>query len=124
MTRTTQYLTTLSMVFACIVVGACAAARTYSVPAMYMMMECEHDGRIVVSHWDCPTDSTRVMAADVESVELTVTTRSGRSYRKTLGRGVDAVFLSREAVEQFLIPHYERTRPSAVDSIRRAIRHW
>jgi hypothetical protein len=75
------------------------------------------------SEWICPDTSARLSggsadvarrlaatSADVDSVVLTVYSRRGRTQRFTAPPRTDAIFLSRSAVDNFLLRYYEVTR--------------
>ena len=67
---------------------------------------CWHVG---VSDWVCP-DSLAVRSADyVTSLSLTIETRDGKKRTVKLPAGVDAMFLTKDATERFLLPYYWAT---------------
>jgi hypothetical protein len=63
------------------------------------------------SDWDCPSDTTRFMFVPprVASASMTVRSTAGQTHTLPLPWGTDAVFLTRPAVETFLLDYYNRT---------------
>lgn len=68
---------------------------------------CWHVG---VSDWTCPDSTMSTGRADyVTSVSVTVETRDGKRSTVKLPAGVDAIFLTRESTEKFLLSYYWAT---------------
>jgi hypothetical protein len=68
---------------------------------------CWHVG---VSDWDCPDSMMVVGSADyITSVSVTVETRGGKRATMKLPAGVDAIFLTRQSTEKFLLSYYWAT---------------
>jgi hypothetical protein len=62
-----------------------------------------------VSEYRCPDSSAARMVfnqEDIAGISLTVTTRAGQRRTFTLPGGVDAVMLTKEATEKFLLSYY------------------
>jgi hypothetical protein len=79
---------------------------------------CWHVG---VSDWDCP-DSTMVRGPDyITSVSMTVETRDGKRFTKKLPAGVDAVFLTKQSTEKFLLSYYWATNREKAEALTRRL---
>ena len=84
---------------------------------------CYHTG---VSDWVCPDSSARNTSAafmryeDITRVEVIVTTRAGRRS-VIFPAGVDAVFLTREATEKFLLSYYWAVNKDKALGLTRAL---
>ena len=83
-----------------------SAAQTGSQVAL-LNGPCWHVG---VSDWVCPDSTMTAGRSDnVTSVSLTVETRDGKRSTVRLPAGVDAIFLTRESTEKFLLSYYWAT---------------
>ena len=79
---------------------------------------CWHVG---VSDYECP-DSTMVRGPDyVRSVSITVETRDGKRFTKRLPAGVDAIFLTRQSTEKFLLSYYWATNREKAEALTREL---
>jgi len=63
------------------------------------------------SDWTCPDSSLRLFtdASAIAKATITIVDRSGKSKTVDLPAGTDAVFLSKNAVRNFLIRYYRDT---------------
>ena len=76
-----------------------------------------------LSDWKCP-DSTRSVSATtresaVARATLTVITMDGRKSVTVIENGVDAIFLTDDAVERFLVRYYQATDPAKAAAVQR-----
>ena len=71
-----------------------------------------------VSDYWCP-DST--MRFSIAQYELWTTTRAGRRQQVTLPPGVDAIFLTKEATERFLLSYYWATDKAKAEALMRSL---
>ena len=79
---------------------------------------CWHVG---VSDWECP-DSMMVRTSDyVTGVSITVETREGKRVTKRLPAGVDAIFLTRQSTEKFLLSYYWATNKEKAEALTRKL---
>jgi hypothetical protein len=79
---------------------------------------CWHVG---VSDYECP-DSTMVVGPDyVRSVSITVETTDGKRFTKRLPAGVDAIFLTRQSTEKFLLSYYWATNREKAEALSREL---
>lgn len=79
---------------------------------------CWHVG---VSDWDCP-DSMMVRTSDyITSVSVTVETRGGMRTTKKLPAGVDAIFLTKQSTEKFLLSYYWATNREKAEALTRRL---
>lgn len=79
---------------------------------------CWHVG---VSDWECP-DSMMVRSPDyITSVSMTVETRDGRRVTKKLPAGIDAIFLTRQSTEKFLLSYYWATNKEKAEALTRRL---
>jgi hypothetical protein len=80
---------------------------------------CWHVG---VSDWTCPDSMMAVRSADyVTSVSITVETKDGKRITTKLPAGVDALFLTREATEKFLLSYYWATNKAKAEALTRKL---
>lgn len=81
---------------------------------------CYHTG---VSDWVCPDSSMRFTpSADyITSVSVTLVTRDGMRKTVNLPQKVDAIFLTKEATEKFLMPYYWATNKTKAVNLNRAL---
>jgi hypothetical protein len=71
------------------------------------------------SEWDCPDTTRRFRSAsEISSASVSVTTTSGETKRLDLPSGTDAVFLTRSAINNFLLPYYGRTNQQKQRQLR------
>lgn len=75
---------------------------------------------VAVSDWDCP-DSTMSRADYITSVSVTVETRDGKRFMKRLPAGVDAVFLTKQSTEKFLLSYYWATNKEKAEGLTRRL---
>ena len=79
---------------------------------------CWHVG---VSDWDCP-DSMAVSRPDyVTGVSVTIETRDGKRVTKRLPATTDAIFLTRESTERFLLSYYWATNKEKAMALTRRL---
>ena len=79
---------------------------------------CWHVG---VSDWDCP-DSTMARSSDyITSVSITVETRGGKRVTKKLPAGIDAIFLTKQSTEKFLLSYYWATNREKAEALTRKL---
>jgi hypothetical protein len=78
--------------------------------AIFFSAVCKHDGYVVVSTYKCGdstgTALTVFHGADVASVDLTISLKSGKVLTQRFPGGTDALFLSNVAITKFLSPYY------------------
>ena len=75
---------------------------------------------LAVSDWDCP-DSMMVRPDYVTGVSITVETRDGKRFMKRLPAGVDAVFLTKQSTEKFLLSYYWATNKEKAEGLTRRL---
>lgn len=130
-TRPGRWSITLVVVLAAVAVASSAvarnalASRVAQSPAPPMPI-CYH---IEPSEYICPDTSRFVVTSrEVMAVEMTVVLRSGRRITHRIGDGkrpvpVDAIFLSRDAVQDFLLPYYDRANQPRAANLRTVLRN-
>lgn len=104
----------------------CASAHIYTTSSVEIGPVCWHKD-MPWSEYECPgLDRLEMFAvANVETATLTVRLRDGRTLTKTLSPTTDAVFLSKAAVENFLLRHYDATDEAKARDLRaRLARDW
>jgi hypothetical protein len=80
---------------------------------------CWHVG---VSDWTCPDSMMAVQSADyVTSVSVTVETKDGKRTTTKLPAGIDAIFLTRDATEKFLVSYYWATNKGKAEALTRKL---
>ena len=80
---------------------------------------CWHVG---VSDWTCPDSQMVASRPDyVTGVSITVQTRDGKSQTVRLPAGVDAIFLTKEATEKFLLSYYWATNKEKAEAVQRKL---
>jgi hypothetical protein len=80
---------------------------------------CWHEG---VSDWRCPDSTMAVRSADyVTSVSVTVETKDGKRTTTKLPAGIDAIFLTRDATEKFLVSYYWATNKGKAEALTRKL---
>jgi len=80
---------------------------------------CWHVG---VSDWTCPDSTMAVRSSDyVTSVSITVETRDGRRVTTKLPAGVDAIFLTKQSTEKFLLSYYWSTNKEKAEALTRRL---
>jgi hypothetical protein len=79
---------------------------------------CWHVG---VSDWTCP-DSMMARTSDyITSASLTIETKDGRRLTRRLPAGVDAIFLTKESTEKFLLSYYWATNREKAEALTRRL---
>ena len=95
------------------------AAQPSSRTAALLTGPCWHVG---VSDWTCPDSTMYVRSADnVTTVSVTVETRDGKKLTARLPAGVDAIFLTKEATEKFLLSYYWATNKVKAEGLTRKL---
>ena len=80
---------------------------------------CWHVG---VSDWTCPDSTMAVRSADyVTSVSVIVETKDGKRTTTKLPAGIDAIFLTRDATEKFLVSYYWATNKAKAEALTRKL---
>lgn len=80
---------------------------------------CWHVG---VSDWTCPDSTFAARTSEyITSVSITVETRDGKRVTSRLPAGVDAVFLTRDATEKFLLSYYWATNKTKAEALTRKL---
>jgi hypothetical protein len=98
--------------------ASASAAQPGARTAVLMSGPCWHVG---VSDWTCP-DSMMVRSADyVTSVSVTVETKDGKRTTTKLPSGIDAIFLTRDATEKFLVSYYWATNKAKAEALTRKL---
>lgn len=117
-----RVLAALVLVISAVYFGTAHAASIGSGPAARqaeIIPICWHDQ---LSQYHCPDTSLSSVwsteHSNIESVKLTITTRSGLPRTIVLPRGADAVFLSKSAVENFLVRYYDATATDKAVRVR------
>jgi hypothetical protein len=57
----------------------------------------------------------------ITSVSMTVETRDGKRFTKKLPAGVDAVFLTKQSTEKFLLSYYWATNREKAEALTRRL---
>lgn len=95
------------------------AAQPSSRTAVLLSGPCWHVG---VSDWTCPDSTMAVRSADyVTSVSVTVETKDGKRTTTKLPAGIDAIFLTRDATEKFLVSYYWATNKAKAEALTRKL---
>jgi hypothetical protein len=95
------------------------AAQVSSQSAQLIAGPCWHVG---LSDWQCPDSMMIASRPDyVTSVSMTVETRDGKRASVRLPAGVDAIFLTREATEKFLLSYYWSTNKEKAQAVERKL---
>ncbi len=80
---------------------------------------CWHVG---VSDWTCPDSTMMASRPDyVTSVSMTVETSDGKRATVRLPAGVDAIFLTKDATEKFLLSYYWATNREKAEAVQRKL---
>lgn len=77
------------------------------------------------SDWHCPDSTARfsqMSAAYMAGATLTITDKSGATHTTTFPAGTDAIFLSSNAMRNFLVRHYDATNARKAAAVRAYIR--
>ena len=100
--------------------GSANAAQPSARTVALLSGPCWHVG---VSDWTCPDSTMAVRSADyVTSVSVTIETRDGKRATTRLPvAGVDAIFLTREATEKFLLSYYWATDKAKAEALTRKL---
>jgi hypothetical protein len=122
--RAAQYAAVSAVLATVLIAGCRASSSTFISPPAELRSVCWHND---FSEWECP-DSTATFAfraGEVTSMSLTVTTRDGRTRTMPLRPDVDAMFLSKAAVQNFLVRYYDATDRTKAAAVRARIeRRW
>jgi hypothetical protein len=96
---------------------ACTAGGAPIPASSNTMFVCNHND---MSDWECPDSTFSISAANVQSVTVSVTSKTGQTRTYVFGSNVDAIFLKQYATENFLARYYNATRQEAKAAAVRA----